>query len=96
MYVWQSCRSESPVPRLTCSSASAKKCIDIHIFVFCGSSVDLKKLETGLRTISAWVDSTLRIKAVGFPTFGLLLYLVLSNFVWHYNIQCCIMSRATV
>ena len=35
-----------------------------------------KKLETGLRTISAGIPYTLllRIEAIGFPTFGLLLY----------------------
>ena len=38
--------------------------------------VNPKKLETGLRTISAKVPDTLlfRIEAIGFPTFGLLLY----------------------
>ena len=40
-----------------------------------GSIVDPKKLETGLRTISAGIPYTLllRIEAMGFPTFGLLL-----------------------
>ena len=33
-----------------------------------------KKLETGLRTISAGIPYTSGIEAVGFPTFGLLLY----------------------
>ena len=38
--------------------------------------VNPKKLETGLRTISAGIPCTwlFRIEAIGFPTFGLLLY----------------------
>ena len=41
-----------------------------------GSIVNPKKLETGLRTNSAGIPYTLllRIEAIGFPTFGLLLY----------------------
>ena len=41
-----------------------------------GSIVNLKKLETGLRTMSAGITYTLpfRIEAIGFPTFGLVLY----------------------
>ena len=40
--------------------------------------VNPKKLETGLRTNSAGIPYTLllRIEAIGFPTFGLLLYVV--------------------
>ena len=39
-------------------------------------TVKAKKLETGLRPISAGIPYTLllRIEAIGFPTFGLLLY----------------------
>ena len=33
----------------------------------------LKKLETGLRTISAGIPCALKIEAIEFPTFGLLL-----------------------
>ena len=38
--------------------------------------INPKKLETGLRTNSAGIPYTLllRIEAIGFPTFGLLLY----------------------
>ena len=41
----------------------------------CLSIVNPKKLETGLRTNSAGIPYTLllRIEAIGFPTFGLLL-----------------------
>ena len=44
-------------------------------------TVNPKKLETGLRTNSAGIPYTLllRIEAVGFPTFGLLLYGCLYN-----------------
>ena len=40
-----------------------------------GPIVDPKKLETGLRTVSAGIPYTflIRIEAVGFPTLGLLL-----------------------
>ena len=40
-----------------------------------GSTVSPKKLETGLRPNSAGIPFTwlLRIQAIGFPTFGLLL-----------------------
>ena len=40
--------------------------------------VNPKKLETGLRTNSAGIPYTLllRIEAIGFPTFGLLLYML--------------------
>ena len=40
-----------------------------------GSTVNPKKLETGLRPNSAGIPYTLvlRIEAIGFPTFGLLL-----------------------
>ena len=41
-----------------------------------------KKLETGLRTTSAWISCALllRIEAIGFPTFGFLPYGVLGFF----------------
>ena len=40
-----------------------------------GFTVNLKKLETGLRSNSAGIPYTsfFRIEAIGFPTFGLLL-----------------------
>ena len=49
--------------------------------------VDPKKLETGLRTNSAGIPYTLllRIEAIGFPTFGLLLY-VFKNQQLHFRI----------
>ena len=41
------------------------------------STINPKKLETGIRTISAGIPYTLllRIEAIRFPTFGLLLYI---------------------
>ena len=44
-------------------------------------TVNPKKLETGLRPNSAGIPNTLllRIEAIGFPTFGLLLYGVLGS-----------------
>ena len=44
---------------------------------FC-TLVNPKKLETGLRTLSAGIPYTLLLRtvAIGFPTFGLLLYLL--------------------
>ena len=51
--------------------------------------INPKKLETGLRTISAGIPSTLvfRIEAIGFPTFGLLLvpWFVLREALFLYN-----------
>ena len=46
---------------------------------FATPTVNPKKLETGLRTNSAGIPYTLllRIEAIGFPTFGLLLYMLL-------------------
>ena len=43
------------------------------------SIVNPKKLETGLRTNSAGIlyILLLRIEAIGFPTFGLLLYIII-------------------
>ena len=48
-------------------------CVYIYIYM-----VNPKKLETGLRTNSAGIPYTLllRIEAIGFPTFGFLLYIV--------------------
>ena len=44
--------------------------------VYCSCKVNPKKLETGLRPNSAGIPHTLlsRIEAIGFPTFGLLLW----------------------
>ena len=46
-----------------------------HLFSSDACIVNPKKLETGLRTNSAGIPYTLllRIEAIGFPTFGLLL-----------------------
>ena len=53
--------------------------------MFLPTIVNPKKLETGLRTISAGIPYTLllRIEAIGFPTFGLLLYVTECE-------ECCI------
>ena len=49
--------------------------------------INPKKLETGLRTISAGIPSTLvfRIEAIEFPTFGLLPWLVLREALFLCN-----------
>ena len=49
---------------------------DMGLAVGLGFIVNPKKLETGLRTNSAGIPYTLllRIEAIGFPTFWLLLY----------------------
>ena len=56
-----------------CASAAASS--EVSAIWALGLIVNPKKLETGLRTISAGIPYTLllRIEAIGFPTFGLLL-----------------------
>ena len=48
--------------------------------------INPEKLETGLRTNSAGIPYTLplRIEAIGFPTFGLLLYTLLNTNLQNY------------
>ena len=51
------------------------KVVELRLFLCVGFIVHPKKLETGLRTNRAGIPYTLllRIEALGFPTFGLLL-----------------------